>query len=85
MTKTEYLKFVSDWKTNYKAISEEIRSTKRARAAAAKAGNVDEHNMLNARRQGLRAVARQMLETRADMKVKAQEAWLAEREQRAAA
>lgn len=85
MTKTEYLEFVRGWKANYAALTQEIRDTKRARKAAANAGNYDEHNALNARRQGLRRVAHQCLVVRAEMKVKAQEAYLAEREQRDAA
>jgi hypothetical protein len=85
MTKTEYLTFVRNWKAQYKELSEEIRKTKRERAAAAKAGNHDEHNRLNARRQSLRKLAYVMITERHAMKEKAQEAYLAERALRDAA
>lgn len=85
MTKAEYLEFVRGWKANYALITKEIREVKEARRAAARAGDHDEHNRLNARRHALRKVANQCMVIRAEMKVKAQEAYMAEREQKDAA
>lgn len=75
MTKTEYLDFVRTWKINYAEISDQIRETKRERKTA----DEDRQAILNARRQRMRLIAHNMLKTRAEMKIKAQEAWLAER------
>lgn len=76
MTKTEYLDFVRNWKAEYKELSNEIRRTKEERRVSSE----PEQGILNSRRERMRKIARQMLHQRAEMKVKAQEAYLAEKE-----
>ena len=75
ITKTAYLAFVASWKQDYAELSVQIRETKQGR----KSCSDDERGILNRRREQLRDLAREMLETRAEMKEVAQASYLKDR------
>lgn len=75
-----YKTFVKEWKAEYKANSELIRTIKAQIKHEQKAGNEDKASSLQSKREYLRNTQRNAIILRHKAKEEAQRLWLAERE-----